>query len=147
MSRALSDEIIERARSIRENGANWTQTGKRLNCSVDALRRVLDPMYSSRRSELATRRKRHHDKLHGPAPRAGLVVSETLPPPEVVADRDWRRGQDLTLNQLLLGDPEPSRSALERGVTGNLGGCEGRFRAKPWDPRSKLRSVPDFAEG
>lgn len=153
----LSDEIIERARVLHKAGLNWNQVSKRMGLSMEALRRRIDPHYAAhrlmaRRRIYQSRPRQSHNGIPIGRP-LGVSTGETLAgradsvhaPADVIAERDWRLAQDMTLSQRLLGDPKPGQSALEQGVTANLSGCQG-VRPGPWDPRSKLRSVQDFTE-
>ena len=81
------------ARAARMECNGWSPIARYLNCHHDTLRKALDPTYRQPKP---------------PEPRRAEI------PPDVARERDRTINAPRTLTALLLGDPAPGRSALDR---------------------------------
>jgi hypothetical protein len=111
--RALTPEIIEEARAIRRrHRVPWTRLARSLGVNCTALRRNLDDDFRESRNAEA---KRYREKNFRGVYTPGVRTHDERPSPEALADRDRRlNDRPRSLTAMILGDPPPGRSALDR---------------------------------
>jgi hypothetical protein len=107
----LTPEQINLAKILHRNGATALQIAAQFQCHGDTVLRIVDIEWRNRRNAQIREARAIRDtrrlgrRKHGAPPR---------PPSEVLADRDRSREAELTANMVVLGDPLPGRSALDR---------------------------------
>lgn len=112
MLSSLTQEQVTEARSLRNRGYSYRQIARGMKFHPETVQRALDPKYRKMRAEQIARAKlRHVDEvktaLRAPEPRRYV-------PPHVMADRDRRAEIPRSITSLVLGDPPPGYSALDR---------------------------------
>jgi hypothetical protein len=86
---------------------NWLQ----LHASAARHRRKTAEEKAQIKRDYDAQRRRNHAGQGGMAP---LHAFHCAPPPEVLAERDAALANHVDLTALILGDPAPGRSALDR---------------------------------
>lgn len=107
----LAETQIAFARRARARGMAWEWIAREIGCTPDTVRRRLDPEWRQVRNNGISQAKRARAEFRGDGYR---IESRPLAPPDALADRERRLLSDLTPNQMVLGDPAPGRSALDR---------------------------------
>jgi hypothetical protein len=104
----FSVEQIESAKVHRSKGMGWAKLGRMFSCHEDTVRRALDPSWKRRRKDLVDpERYQLWQATH----------SISGPPKEVLERREHRLMlRHNTLTGLLMNDPLPGESALEKRI-------------------------------
>lgn len=129
----LTPTQIELGTALRASGMAWDMVAVKLRTSEFKVRCVLDPGYRERRrSDSAKAQKRMQQRREALAGKKGepryykpllehnphaMFRAEMAPkivPSQVLAERERAYGDWLTVNQAILGDPPPGRSALDK---------------------------------
>lgn len=100
------DEMLR----LRGDGMSWNKIGRHFGCDDDVVHRVCDPAWRRRRNDRAVERRAYCCILRHPVRHA-----------ECAPICDPRRDdvpRPVTIGQMLLGDPLPGRSALDRRTMG-----------------------------
>lgn len=100
-----SPELVERCVQLRRGGLSYERIGKQIGVSGTTVQEWLNPDFTNRRREREKKRRKVESR--------GQVFNSHE------AENDWRRQlasipSVRTLNQAILGDPLPGRSALDR---------------------------------
>lgn len=121
METCLTPAEIRTARELRIHGKNWREIGDAVKRSSETVRRAIDPDFREFRQRQVNAAR---DRRTGKEPRPARYIQSLgnhvvtsmreIAPPEVLAERDRRSELPRTIGMLLLGDPLPGRSALER---------------------------------
>lgn len=130
----LTPTQIELATAMRANGMSWDDIAVKLRTTLFKLRSVLDPHYREKRRECSAKaQKRMQERRaaiakakgetlraykplleHNPHAMFKAEMAPKIVPSQVLAERDRAYGDWLTVNQAILGDPPPGRSALDK---------------------------------
>lgn len=109
----MTPEQITKARALRNNGYGWTDIGTAVGSTYYNVRRVLDPEWAQKRRDginSLRRRERGPQKSSSCGQVRGAIEAHN---PHFDPRRDGVI-EPKTINQALLGDPLPGRSALDR---------------------------------
>lgn len=108
----LSEELLERARELRNQGMPWYRLALELGLkSEHPLRKRMDPDYAKRHYQYKLNSGKANDGVVGGAG----AVKRVVPSPEMLAERDRIFALPQSLTASICGDPLPGRSALDKG--------------------------------
>lgn len=113
----LTPEQVRLAEILHRNGANAASIAAHFGCNDQTVLRIVDPDWRNRRNaQIRDARARRVNPKRG-VPKYG---APPRPSAEMLAERDRHLDAHLTANMVVLGDPLPGRSALDR-----MGGRDG----------------------
>lgn len=114
----VTDRNIEWARDARAGGMSWVNIGKALGCDGDTIRRAIDPEFAKKRAEqIRESARRLRRERYSRSGHAHHVVMAVKAPAHLLADRDRRLNAPRPIGAVLLGDPPPGQSALDKRRT------------------------------
>jgi hypothetical protein len=124
MNRLTSEQ---RAEALRLHRGGMTLQGimDRFNCSYESARRAVDPAWARQRQEQVNEARRRRALGKEPAPgkggrlyaRAETTKTGRVSPEDIQARLREVPSDTRSLTAVLLGDPLPGRSALDRGAS------------------------------
>jgi hypothetical protein len=116
-SKLTYEQIIEARFLRRERGMSYDTLGARYRCAAETVQRALDPEFRiARAAGIREAKARRQVGLAG----RGVVPRYRAPQPTpgAAAERDAAFSVTPTPNMIVLGDPLPGRSALDRRRAG-----------------------------
>lgn len=108
---------VDRILKMREDQFSWKSIARYFGASMDTVRALVDPVYKSQMARMRRKyeKSRNYRLDHKPHHMGGDMPSATFRVPEsVLAERERVTLAPLTINQAILGDPPPGRSALDK---------------------------------
>jgi hypothetical protein len=114
----MTPDQISAARALRQQGHGWTDIGKAVGVNYYRVRRLLDPEWAQRRRD-GINSLRRRERLVQTGSARGQVWESYLPRNPTFDPRRDGVVEPQNINQLILGDPLPGRSALDakRGIS------------------------------
>jgi hypothetical protein len=111
IGRRWTDEETQRARSMKAAGAHDRQIAEALGRTIGSVKSRLEWItMSDERREKVRQRIREYRGEGSPT----TVLPFHRPPAHVLEERDAAASLELTANMIVLGDPPPGRSMLDR---------------------------------
>ena len=96
----MTQETLDLARGLKAEGYTWGDVAEMVGVSMSGLQQRLGPVCA-----VDSKRRRRDRKFD---------LQRRFVPAAVLAERAQRLAVEPTINQLLLGDPLPGRSALDQ---------------------------------
>lgn len=107
----LSYEQIVEARKMRQRHMSWQRIADAFGCSAKTVRRPLDQEWSAKRAQGIREARRYRNARRAKREVRMIREAPSARPSQEMLDA---RQQPATIGQLILGDPLPGRSALDR---------------------------------